>query len=427
VAVVTTPGADIPPNRAGTSTHIADLNNVKDILRGVVGADPAAAPGQVTPSVVADKNGFWDASINRTLAAGKPAILPAGVLKTQFPIVIPPGGIIRGNGANEVATYLDALFGTVIQPAATWKQGDCPANAVVACLGSDSGGYSTPSEEQKADRLMIDCHLLPGTGATANTDGVQLFGGVARTHWERILVAQPPRYGFNPAGDQNSPGGSFRLERFNVRYAGSTGIVIFKTSDVTLRDCLTENCAGHGFDITNLSNGMLLNCRAEHNGSAALGNGFNYNCTNSSTGSGTAMFIACSTDRNEGNGIEIASTNNSGVPVQLTGCRFRRDGANGNAGGGSLAGIYIHNYPGAVCMDGTVVFPGVNDSGSGTNSPDIGLRIHSNSANGYVMGAACWFHGNTQGKADDGTSAAATFAASYKAFGSTGGPTVTPA
>jgi hypothetical protein len=409
------------------------MNNMKRALRTLLGQAPDTSPTQVTPTVVKDSGGFWDASINRTLAAGQPAILPAGVLPVRFPIVIPPGGVIRGNGANEVATYLDALFGTVIQPAATWKQGDCPANAVVACLDSDSGGYSTPSEEQKADRLMIDCHLLPGTGATANTDGVQLYGGVARTHWERILVAQAPRNGFNPAGNPNSPGGAFRLERFNVRYAGSTGIMIPKTSDVTLRDCLTENCGGHGFDITNLSNGMLISCRAEHNGTLGVGNGFNYNCTNSSTGSGTAMLIACSTDRNEANGIEIASTNNSGVPVQLAGCRFRRDGKNttggapDGAGGGSLAGIYIHNYPGAVLMDGTVVFPGVNDSGTGTASPDIGLRIHSNSANGYVGGSSCWFHGQNQGKADDGTSAAVTFAASWKASGSTGSPTVSSA
>lgn len=432
---MTTPAFVIPPDRAGSDVHTNDLNNMKAILRTLLGQAPGTPPAAATPTVVADSGGFWDASINRTLAAGQPAILPAGVLKTRFPIVKPPGIPIRGVFANEVATYLDGLYGTVIQPQASWRQGDCPANAVVACLGRDAGGYATISEEQKSYGYMVDCHLLPGTGATANTDGIQLYGGVGRTHWERILVAHAPRYAFNMsqvASDGSSPG-SFRLERCNARYAGSDGFLISKTSDITARDCLAENCGGNGFTIVNLSNGMMVNCRSEHNGVNGTGDGYAYSCTNSGTGSGTAMFIGCSTDRNEANGISITSPNNSGVPVQLVGCRFRRDGRNSTVGtpagtgGGSLAGIFITAYPSAVMMSGTAVFPGINDGNTGANSPDIGLRIHSNSGSGYVMGAACWFHGNAQGKADDGTSAAATFAASYKAFGTTGSPTVSVA
>lgn len=428
---MTTPGFTIPPQRAGTDRHTADHNNIALALKQLVAPDPGSSPDQATPNVAADSAGFWDTSINKTLAAGKPAILPAGILKTRNPIVIPPGGIIRGNGANEVATYLDGLYGTVIQPAASWKQADCPANAVIACLDQEGAGYAATSEEQKVYGVMVDCHLLGGS----SIDGVQLWGGVGRTHWERVLVAQAPRHAFNmsAASFDGSTPGSFRLERCNARYAGADGFQVIKTSDVTLRDCLAENCAGNGFTLQNLSNGMMVNCRAEHNGTNGVGNGYDYNCTNSGTGSGTAMFIGCSTDRNEANGIEIYSTNNSGVPVQLSGCRFRRDGRNSTVGtpagtgGGSLAGIYIHNFPSIVCMDGTVVFPGINDGNTGTNSPDIGLRIHSNSGSGYVVGAACYFHGANQGKADDGTSAAATFSASYKAFGTTGSPTVSVA
>lgn len=423
---MTTPTYQIPALRAGSSRDANDYNDIVRTLTALVAAVQGNSPGTggggggttPTPGIGPDALGCWDASINDCLAVGQPAILPAGVLPLRRPIVMPPGAILRGQMANEVATYLDSLYGSVLQPTAAWKQGDSPADAVIVCLDQAAGSYPATSEEQKGYGFMLDCHLLGGSG----TDGIQLYGGVSRTHWERILVAQAPNVGFNATtGAGGSTGGAIRLNRVNVRYAGAAGFVLFKDSDVTADDCLAENCTGDGWTVTNLSNGWLSKIRSEHNG----GNGLTYICTNSSTGSGVAK-IDISTDRNEQNGIEIFSTNGSGVPVMLRG-QLRRDGRNGGTGGGSFAGAYIHDYPGVVSMAGLGIFPGVSDSGTETNSPDIGLRIHGNSANGYVIGAACWFHGQNQGKADDGTSAAATFAASYKASGSTGSPTVTPA
>ena len=415
----------IPPDNvvSGNAGHIAAHNDLSYILRNVsdiaVNAQNTAYSGGADPTGSSDSTAAINAALSSAAGSGGLVYLPAGVYKTTAPLIIPPGTALVGDYANEVATYLDALYGTVIQPSSGWAQGAAPANGVITMINQTTAGYSVPSEEQKLYGLLIDCHNMPAS----STDGIQFYGGVARTHLERVLVAQAPHNGVSLMFVNGSAAGAIRCYRVNVRYAGNYGFLHDRGSDGTYFDCLTENCGNDGWNITNLSNGIMSGCRSEHNG----GNGYTYTCTNSSTGSGTALFSACTSDRNEDNGIEIFSTNNSGVPVQLAGCRYRRDGRNGGTGGGSFAGIYVHAYPSIVQMSGTTVFPGVSDSGTETNSPDIGLRIHSNSASGYIVGTACYYQGNSQGKADDGTSAAVTFAASYKASGTTGSPTVSPA
>lgn len=420
----------IPPDNviSGNSGHIAAHNNLSYIVRNVsysvFNCQNTTYSGGADPTGASDSTSAINAALTACSNAGGGTVyLPAGTYKTTAPLIIPPGVALVGDRANEVATYLDATYGTVIKPSASWSHGASAWNGIISILNQTSGGYSVTSEEQKIYGLMLDCHLLQTAGTSTTTDGIQFYGGVARAHIENVLVAQPPQNGVGLVFVSGSAAGALRAVRVNVRYAGGFGFLHDRGSDATYVDCLTENCTSDGYSITNLSNGVMIGCRAEHNG----GNGFTYVCTNSSTGSGTALLSACTTDRNEDNGIEIFSSNNSGVPVQLAGCRFRRDGRNGGSGGGSFAGIYVHAYPSIVQMSGTTTFPGVSDSGTETNSPDIGLRIHSNSGSGYVVGAACYFQGANQGKADDGTSAAVTFAASYKASGTTGSPTVTPA
>lgn len=346
------------------------------------------------PSGVLDSTAAIQAALNAA-APGQPVYLPSGIYKTTAPLIIPPGGVLMGDFANEVATYLDALYGTVIQPAATWAQGTCPANGVVVALNQTDGGYAVQSEEQKIFGLMIDCHLM--TGST--TDGIQLYGGVARVHIERVEISHPDNNGLNLVFTGGSSAGAIRCVRMNVRFPGNFGVLHDRGSDGSYIDCLVENAVSDGWNITNLSNGMLIGTRSEHNG----GNAYKYICTNSSTGSGTAMFNGISSDRCTQNGIFITTTNGSGVPVHLTGCRFRRDGENSSAGGGGFGGIVISGYPGTVIVDGTVVFPGVGDGGGGTNSPQYGMVISSCSNKTFILVSgshiqgqqACWLNDNS--------------------------------
>lgn len=419
-----------------------------DIPSGVISGaiSPMASPFFATPGTGADCAAAINSAANAAAAFGGALYLTAaeGIWTTKSPVIIPPCVSVVTDGAQENTTYEDSSLGTIIQPAASWSQGSCPANAVVALLGQSDGGWSVVANEQKITGLYVDCHLLPGT--LSSTDGVQLYGGTGRTHLERVLIGHAPNCGFNCVtdGGGHSPG-SFRLDRVNVRYAGNAtspaqgyGFWIDKPSDVTLRDCLAENCSSDGFNVVNLSNGELLACRSEHNGTNGVGNGYTYTCTNSSTGSGTAIFNGCSSDRNEGNGILITSTNNSGVPVQLAGCRFRRDGRNNNpstslgTGGGNLAGIAVTNYPGTVIIDiSTAVFPGVDDGGGSVNSPEFGIRLYSN-FNGptyytYVVADGGHIQGATQAISDDGSAQHVYYGASGPfASGTTGSPSVIP-
>lgn len=389
---------------AGDLTALARVDWLNAVTQ--FGADPTGT----NDSTSAINTALTDA------APGQPVYLPTGIYKTTAPILVPPGGVLLGDYANEVATYLDALYGTVIQPASTWSNGAANWNGIISVLGQSDGSYATVSEEQKLIGIMLDCHLL----TTGTADGVQLYGGVGRVRIEDFLVAHAPNNGFNPVADGGGNGpGSYRLKRFNVRYAGNVvatgaGFVIFKTSDISCFDCLAENCSGDGWTVTNLSNGMLVGCRSEHNGSGASGgNGFTYNCTSSGTGSGTAIFSACTTDNNNGHGILIESTNGSGVPVQLVGCRFRRDGYNGGTNTGLFqdwAGICISGYPGTVLISGTSVWPGVEDSGSGFNIPYNGAVFSgNNSSHTYIVLGSSYIQGASVGISDDGSAAAVIY------------------
>ncbi len=407
---------------AGDLTALARVDWLNAVTQ--FGADPTGTADSTT----AINTALTDA------APGQPVYLPTGTYKTTAPILIPPAGVLTGDFSDEVATYLDSLNGTVIQPAASWSHGASAWSGIISVLGQSDGGYSVISEEQKILGLMVDCHLL----TTGSADGIQLYGGVGRARIENVEVAQPPGNGFNPVADGAGNGpGSYRLKRFNVRYAGGSGFVIFKTSDISAWDCLAENCAVDGWTITNLSNGMLVGCRAEHNGTPgtgggnASGNGFTFTCTNSGTGSGTAKFVSCSSDRNQANGWEITSSNNSGIPVQLVGCQVRRDGQNATAaspsgaGGGSFAGVYIHAYPGVVQLSGTSIWPGVNDDSTGANSPQIGLRIASNNSNNNVIVGATYIQGASTGLSDDLSGGGTYFGLDVlAATGTTNSPTV---
>lgn len=436
----------IPPVRsAGNTGHIGDHNNIVASLqanRATYNPLNSAYAGGADPTGAADSTAAINAALTAAFNASQPGqlvYLPAGLYKTSAPLIVPPGVTLLGDHSNEVATILDNLYGTVIQPSSAWSAGANPWNGIISVLGQTDGGYPVVSEEQKILGLSLACQNL----TTGTADGIQLYGGVGRVRIEDVLAANPPGNGFNPVADGggNSPG-SFRLKRFNVRYAGGSGFVILKTSDISAWDCLAENCAVDGWTITNLSNGMLVGCRAEHNGTPgtgggnASGNGFTYICTSSGTGSGTAKFIGCSSDRNQANGIDISSTNGSGVPVTLSGCQFRRDGQNSTvaspngAGGNNFAGIHVHGFPGSVLIaGGTAVFPGVNDDSTGTLSPQNGALLASNNSGSppdtYIAFGTCHIQGATTGISDDGSAQEVRYSPTcIQGTGPTGAPVI---
>ncbi len=363
----------------------------------------AVSAGAVRPS--GDATGKTDtASIQAALNAAFAAIphgvvrLAAGLYSTNRPLIIPPGVALVGAFANEVAEFSAMESGTIIQGAAGFSQGRAPGNAMVLFLSRTDGGYSVTSEEQKLFGLMLDGSLI---AATTVNDGIRVVGGCKRIHLERVLVARMNGNGVNIAtGTDGAQANALRLDRVNIRYAGQAGFVVYRSSDITCRDCLAENCNQDGWDITNASNGLFLACRSEHNKI-----GFNFVTTQHSSGSGGQKFVGCSTDRNQSFGMRISSSNGAGTPVSLTGCVFRRDGANSNLGGGNLAGLSVTSFPSVVLIAGCTVFPGANDDGTGQNSPQIGLNLAGNApGKTVVVISGSYFQGDATAVSDDGTS-----------------------
>jgi hypothetical protein len=366
----------------------------------------------------ADPTGVNDstAAINNALLAanpGQPVYLPAGTYKTTAPINMPPGSVLMGDHANEVAT--DQIFGTTIQPSSAWAATTAGLNTwygVICPLGEDvpSPNWSTAAEEQKIFGIHVDCSNVPGTTLC---DGVQVFGGVSRPRFQYVLVSYATGNGFNFLNDSNGNGpDAVHMFRCNALNTSLAGFAHPKISDSTYIDCLAENCGrtspGYdGWTITNASNSVLIGCRAEHNGYQGTGNGFTILETSQATGSGGCKLVGCSTDRNEGNGIQVYSNNNAATPVVLSGCDFRRDGRNNNTGGGGLAGIYVTAYPSSLQVSGCTVFPGIDDNSTGTTSPYYGMLLASNnSSKTYVqVGGGTYIQGFNTAISDDGSTA----------------------
>ena len=387
--------------------------------------DPLTNNTCILPS--GDITGKTDATnINQALAAnlnGQNVVLAAGRFYVNAPIIIPPGGVLKGQFANENTRLSNHAWGSCISAVATWAPTSVPGgavNAVLACVGANAGGYPTPGQESKVYGVMIDCAQLPRS--LTNVDGLQIFGDMSRPHLERVLVAYAPQHGFNMVNDSTGSGpDAAHLERVNVRYPTRVGFNHIRISDCTYYDCLCENAGGDGFYIQNGSNSVWTACRSEHNG----GNGYTYDCTNPNTGSGGVRLVGCSSDRNEAHGIFITSTNGSGVPLVLSGCAFRRDGAQKNAGGGPFAGITVSLYPGSVLVSGCNVWPGVDDNSHGVPSPNHGMRLFQNTSRTRVIVGSSYIQGAKDFLSDDGTTPDVRWGTDVVgAFGTTSSPTL---
>lgn len=333
-------------------------------------------------------------------ANGQPVMLAAGSYYTLNPIVIPPGAILLGSYADEVADGSQGQYGTVISPVPGFTQNGQAQNAVILLQGQAQGGYASRSQEQKVGRLMLDCRNAP-----AGVTGVCLYGNVTRSHFFNLLVSYATDTGIMCMPDDSGQRpGALRMERVNVRYSGSYGIYLNRISDATYYDCLVHHSQLDNWYINTGSNSKYVACRSEW---SAGGNGFTYTCSNDSTGSGSTVFLGCSTDRNFAYGMKITSANGAGIPLTLSACVLRRDGRNGGSGGGSYAGLYVTSYPSIVMVSGCNVFPGVDDDGTQAISPQYGLVLASNSTTETAVLVDCsYIQGASTAIVDDGTSSA---------------------
>jgi hypothetical protein len=371
-----------------------------------------------------DTTGVTDtAAIQGLLNAGNVTVtLGEGKYYINKPITIPPYTALLGQRNTTQVSQTDG--GSILVPTAGFTGvtitdgGPVTVTAAIVLLGQSYGGYSTVSEEQKIRNIMID-----GSSAPASVNGIQSYGRLQRVHLSEVLISKVTSDGLVQTLDVagNQPDAWFGFKVFS-RFNTGKGFNL-RSADSTWYMCLSSNNGDTGTDwfINTTSNSKYYACRSEH----SAGIGFGFVCTNSGNSSGDVLFQGCSTDQSTKHGIQIGGTINGvasfvhATPVVLNGCVPRRDGANGGSGGGGFAGIYIANYGSVVVIDGCNVFPGVNDDGTGTLSPQIGLLADAGS---IAVVSGSYFHAATTAITDN---AGLNYDNSViTATGATGAPTV---
>lgn len=310
--------------------------------------------------------------------------LPRGVYKTTATLDLKAGVTLLGSHSNLMLGpgMTGADYPCYIQP-----QGPFTGSSVIQIIGDDDGIHPAISAEQRIINLMIDGSQLTGTAV----DGLYAKGNVQNVVIENFTVRQMPNNGIVTAPralDGQYPY-SWRMRHVMVDGCHAHGFLFTLMTDLTADDCQAIGCWANGWILTNLPNSQLTNCRAEWSGNYGFlitgdwGNG---------TGSGGAVFTGCTTDRNGWDGVHVDATGNG--PVQFTSLMTRRDGRNGGTGGGGYAGLAANGATVPLVIGDWTNYPGIDDNGAGTNSPQYGASFTNNT---FVQVDNAYLHAATAG------------------------------
>ncbi|MFF9279503.1 glycosyl hydrolase family 28-related protein [Streptomyces griseosporeus] len=331
------------------------------------------------------------AAIQAALAAcpmGGIVYLPAGAYRTSAPLTIPPAVTLMGTHAN-----LMAVVGLVDPPCYIKPLASFAGDAVILFLDQIDGGYSTISAEHRILNVMIDGDDLVAPGV----DGIRAAGNIQNVGLRDVTVRRVTGAGIHTEANGGAFPYSWRLHRVMVDNCGWHGFAMEVMTDITLVDCQAIGCGANGFEIANAANSHMIGCRAEWNAN----NGFHLTGNwATGTGSGGMLIGDCSTDRNGYNGVLVDATGNP--PIQIENLHTRRDGRNGGAGGGGYAGLKCAAATVPVLVGMVTCYPGVDDDGTQTNSPQYGVRI---SGCTYVSVDSGFLHAATAGWSDGGGNA----------------------
>lgn len=339
---------------------------------------------------VADDTAAIQAAIDACPAGGV-VYLPRGVYKTTATLDLRNGVTLRGAHANLMVG--PGMTGTEY-PCYIQPQTPFIGTSVIQIIGDADGDHPVISGEQRLTDLMIDGSQLAGT----SIDGLYAKGNVQNVVLDNVTIRQMTNNGIVTASrsDGTFPY-SWRLHHVMIDQCHANGILLTGCTDVTLDDVQVIGCWAQGIVLTNCTNAQLAACRTEWNGSHG------YHITGAWgdwQGSGGMQMTGCSTDRNGQHGILVDATGNT--PILLSGLQLRRDGRNGGTGGGGYAGLAIAGATVPVTVNGITCYPGVDDTGTSTNSPQYGASVTGTST--LVQIDDAYLHANTAGLYDDKTS-----------------------
>jgi hypothetical protein len=328
------------------------------------------------PGATIDSAGPIQQALNRA-APGQVVYKPWGPFNLASTITIPPQVRLMGCHWPGIDTSLDALLP---MPAFT-------GTTVVGLVDQATGGYLAESLGQSLVDINIDGSNCAATGLNALT-----ATGLVHT----VLLQRCTFYNVSNHGLQGVTNGSgnphtWRLLNVTADTCGGPGFAPGQLTDSTWIDPQAINCGNitfaAGFFISGCQNSHFIGARSEFNNlygiqiSGAQGSG---------TGSGPLVFDGFSTDRNASHGIYINATGT--IPVVFNSPQCRRDASSSPTGG---AGILIDSATTCpVILNDVTTFPGVNDNGTGTLSPQYGINIIGT---GFTQVNGAYLHAATAG------------------------------
>ncbi len=336
------------------------------------------------------------AALNAAQASGGTVMLPAGIYAIDSDLIVPPGVTLTGQAGER--TELGG-GGAAVQPAIKLLS-TFSGNAGISVLDKQLGSYSAENASVQIRNLNIDC-----SAKTSGTiDGIQVNGKCDGLLIEAVSISKPPNSGVRFLQFQRLDLNFYKtinavLRRVVVHNAASVGFSFNGNTDCELTGCYSLGAGDDGFQFTtSCANTVVAHCRSEW----STGSGFRVTGTwNNATGSGGILFASCTTDRNNIHGFSIDALGNS--PVSIVAPMCRRDGRNGGSGGNGYAGIKVPGATVPVLITNPTVFPGVDDNGSGTNSPQYGISVTASATYVAVNGGG-FLHAATAAWNDDGTS-----------------------
>lgn len=313
--------------------------------------------------------------------------LSSGNFNLSAPITLHPTVTLLGQHGEQIFNPDQSVTSSRLVITAGFVGG-----AAIVLLGQTAAGYANKSAEQRIYAITI-----LGDDAPAGIHGIQgsdYIHGVVLRDVGIVRVTGKGIYTFTENGSQPF---SWTFERVVVDNAGDTGIHLINHTDATMVDVISIGSNVNGFTLSNMPNSRMVGCRAEW--SEAHGYKIEGNW-GTGQGSGGMLMSGCSTDRNGQNGFDITSTGNA--PINIDGTITRRDGRNGGAGGGGYAGISVANATNPIIISNHTNYPGVDDDGSGVNSPDYGLSATGST---YVFLSSGFLHAEVDGFFDGGGNA----------------------
>lgn len=371
-------------------------------LRTAVPALSSAVPKGTLTLNVKDYGAVGDgvaddtAAINAALLAcpeGGEVFFPPGTYIISSPIIVRRNRGLRGTTAGlwpydtGGPTRLKASAAFVGDALVRFKDEQELYGSVGAAA---SGLYVGPNDQSgmSLTRLTVD-----GFNVAGGIDGIKGSGLARSVRLEDVTVRRCTGTSFHTVAYVRTDGLSYyprgwRMIGCTSDSAGANGFALNLTNDTTLIDCLAVNSASHGFYVAGPGELLMVGCRAPFN------KGRGYYLTGTSYGN--VLLSACTTDRNEQSGVYIDCTRQ---PIVLSGLTLRRDGRNGNGGGGGYAGLYVSGATAPIIADAISTETGQDDDGTGTMSPQYGLRV-VNSTSVVVDSGVLW--GNTAAILDGG-------------------------